>query len=68
MHGPGAIGGVVCDGLDIVRDITTYHPEGGNDMTPEQDKLLRQCRLSGVARSYDIEILQVEIRGDAERV
>lgn len=68
MHGPAAIGEVVCDGLDIVRDIPTYHPQGGNDITPKQDRLLRQCRLSGVARSYDIEILQVEIRGDAERV
>lgn len=34
-------------------------------MTPEQDKLLRQCRLSDVARSYDVKIIRAEIRGDA---
>lgn len=70
VHGPGVIAGVPCDGLDIVaEDIGAYHPQGGDDdMTPEQDRLLRLCRISDVARSYDIQILRAEIRGDAEKV
>lgn len=37
--------------------------EGGEDMTPEQDRLLRLTRVSDVARSHDMEILKAMLKG-----
>jgi hypothetical protein len=34
-----------------------------DDMTPEQDKLLKQMRVSDVARSYDVEIIKALVAG-----
>lgn len=68
-HGPGWIGGISCDGLDIVSDeIAAYHPEGDEDLNAEDKKLLRQGRVSDVARSYDVQILRAEIHNDFAKV
>lgn len=68
-HGPGRIGGISCDGLDIVaEDIAAYHPEGEDELNAEDKKLLRQGRLSDVARSYDVQILRAEIHNDFAKV
>jgi len=68
VHGPGKIGGVQCDGLDIVADCGAYHPDQGDDMDASIIELIKQNRLSHVARSYDVEIIRAEIKGDTERV
>jgi len=39
-----------------------------DEMDAELVKIIKQGRLSDVARSYDVEIIRAEIRGDAERV
>lgn len=74
VHGPGNIGGVVCDGLDIVGNLPAYHPEE-DDMDPKIVDLIMQIaelaklgRISDIARSYDVEIDRAERKGDAERV
>lgn len=38
-----------------------------DDMTPEQDKMLKQLRVSDIARSYDFQILEAKIDGDAAK-
>lgn len=40
--------------------------EGDDDMTDEDRKLLKQARLSDVARSYDMEIIKALVRGDED--
>lgn len=67
-NGPGTIGGVACDGLDMVVDLPLYHPDKGDEMDASIIELIKLNRVSHVARSYDVEIIRAEIRGDAERV
>ncbi len=42
--------------------------EGEQDMTPEQDKMLRQLVLSEYARSFDVRILEAKIDGHEDVV
>jgi hypothetical protein len=39
-----------------------------DEMDAELVKIIKQGRLSDVARSYDVEIIRAEIKGDSERV
>lgn len=54
VHGPGNIGGIVCDGLDIVGDLPVYDPNGGDEMTQEEYKRLV---LSMFARQLENEAI-----------
>ena len=67
-HGPGIIGGVSCYGLDMVKELPLYHPDKGEELDAEIIELIKRGRLSDVARSYDIEIIRAEIKGDTNRV
>jgi hypothetical protein len=40
----------------------------GDEMTEEQDKLLKLVRLSMVARSFDVQLLEAMIKNDVLRV
>ena len=66
-HGTSYLYGVALDVLDVVGELPTY-PGGDNDMTPEQDKLLRSIRVSEVARSYDVEIIKALQRGELPEI
>lgn len=68
VHGPGNIGGVVCDGLDIVGNLPAYHPDEEDDMDPKIVELIKLGRISNIAQSYDTAIIRAEIKGDTERV
>jgi N-acetyl-anhydromuramyl-L-alanine amidase AmpD len=46
----------------LPRVLAAWNQE--DDMTDKQDKMLKQLRLSDIARSYDIEILKALIKGD----
>lgn len=59
MNARGAVWGRI-EGLDI-------YSEEEDDMTPDQDKMLKQLRLSDLARSFDVEVLKALVKGDAAK-
>lgn len=52
---------------DALAEYLQLEPtEKEEDLTDEQDRLLRLSRVSGMARSYDMEIIKALIRGNEE--
>ena len=49
-----------------IADALADYLELEDDMTDEDRKLLKQARLSDVARSYDMEIIKALVRGDED--
>ena len=52
--------------LTEVDNVTPWL-EGGEDLNEMQDELLKQNRLSNVARSYDVAMIDALIQGDLDR-
>lgn len=61
VHGPGNIGGIVCDGLDIVKDIPAYNPEG--DMDEPTRNLIRYNHVRLLSVIWDQKIIKAKLDG-----
>jgi len=70
VRGPGSIGGVQCDGLDIVDDCGAYSPnEEATDVLTDLDReaIYYGC-VRALSNQFDIAILEAKFEGNAARV
>lgn len=68
VNGPGVIGGVACDGLDLVGEIKLYHPTQGDDMTDLEREAIYYTAVRALSNQFDIAILEAKFEGKADEV
>jgi len=62
-NGPGVIGGVACDGLDLIGKLKLYPNQEEPEMTEEQDRLLRYNHVRLLGLGLEIGILRAQLKG-----
>jgi hypothetical protein len=68
VNGPGVIGGVACDGLDMVKELPLYHPTQGDDMTDLEREAIYYTAVRALSNQFDIAILEAKFEGKADEV
>ena len=68
VNGPGFIGGVACDGLDMVKELPLYHPTQGDDMTELEREAIYYSAVRSLSNQFDIAILEAKFEGKADEV